>query len=72
MFKNANEKATQRVTRLAKAKISNACHKNFVILSLLQKGDRAVCKAQATAKKSTEFKTRFKFMDTSLSCESSV
>ena len=37
MFKNADEKATQRVTRLAKARISNACHKNFVILSVATK-----------------------------------
>ena len=31
----------------------------FVILSLLQKGDPTGCKAQATAKKSKEFKIRF-------------
>ena len=40
---------------------SSQWRRNFVILSLLQKGE-----------KSKEFKTRFEFVDTSLSCESSV
>ena len=39
---------------------------HFVILSLLQKGDQAACKAQAAAKKSTKIKENLPFLDTSL------
>ena len=38
----------------------------LVILSLLQKGDPTSCKAQATAKKSTQIKENLPFLDTSL------
>ncbi len=48
------QKVARRKIRLKNA---NTCH--------FERSDQAACKAQAAAKKSTEFKTRLKFVDTS-------
>ena len=51
---------------LPRSLCSLAMTAHFVILSLLQKGDQAACKAQAAAKKSIKIKENLPFLDTSL------